>query len=205
MHQSGLPLEDSITLGKLRRYLDVSEALAKSPLSEQYHKEAAKYLDQVLKNGLKQAISGLESAVKDAEAYIRLTEDYLNSDVVKQYKVVSKDFIDSDEWEERNKLGLEYCLNFSEEVLEAHLHLHRTLKDNLGIDKMKQSVHGVKVCLESEDMKILKQFLDNQSTAQPELTRDEIIRWGERIYGWGAKIDEIWQQVSGFMDLLSGL
>ena len=70
---------------------------------------------------------------------------------------------------------------------------------------MKQSVCEVKVCLESEDMKILKQFLDNQSTAQPQLTRDEIIRWGERISEWGVRIDEIWQQVSGFMDLLSGL
>ena len=205
MNQSGLSLEDSITLGRLGRYLKASEVLAKSPLSKQYCKEAAKCLDQVLKSGLKQAISGLESAVRDAEDYIKLTEAYLDSDIVKQYLVASEALIDSNEWEERNKLGLEYCLNYSEELLETHLYLHGTLKDDLGIDRMKQSIHEVKVFMDSEDMKTLKEFIDNQGTTQPELTRDEIIRWGERLYEWGVRIDEIWQQVSEFMELFSGL
>lgn len=107
MNQSNLSLEDSITLDKLGQYLKASEALAKSSLSKQYCKEAGKCLDHVLKSGLKQAISGLESAVEDAEAYIKLTKDYLDSDVVKQYLDASNAFIDSDEWEERNKFGLE--------------------------------------------------------------------------------------------------
>ena len=205
MNQSGLSLEDSITLGKLRRYLDASETLAKSPLSKQYCEEATKCLDQVLKSGLKQAITGLESAVKDAEVYIRLTEDYLDSDVVKRYLVASEALIDSNEWEGRNKPGLEHCLRYSAELLETHLYLHRTLKEDLGIDKMKQSVREVKVLMDSEDMKILGQFIDSQSTTQPELTRDEIIQWCERLYEWGARIDEIWQQVSEFMGLFSGL
>ncbi len=205
MNQSGLSLEDSITLGKLRRYLDASKILAKSPLSKQYCEEAAKCLDQVLKSGLKQAITGLESAVKDAEVYIRLTEDYLDSGVVKRYLVASEALIDSNEWEQRNKLALEYCLSYSAELLETHLYLHRILKENLGVNKMKQSIHEVKALMDSEDMKTLKEFIDNQSTTQPELTRDEIIRWGERLYEWGSRIDEIWQQISEFMDLFSGL
>lgn len=205
MNQSGLSLEDSITLGKLDLYLKASGALAKSPLSKQYCKEAAKCLDQVLKSGLKQAIGGLESAVKDAETYIKLTEDYLDSDVVKRYLVASKAFIDSDEWEERNILGLKYCLNFSEELLETHLYLHRTLKDGLGIDKMKQSVHEVKVLMESEDMKTLKEIINDQAVIQSELTPEEIRQWGERLYEWGTRIDEVWRQISEFMELFSGL
>ena len=205
MNQSGLSVEDSITLGKLDRYIKASGTLAKSPLSKQYCKEAAKCLDQVLKSGLKQAISGLESAVRDAEDYIKLTEAYLDSDVVKRYLVASKTFIDSDEWEERNKLGLLYCLDFSEELLEAHLYVHRTLKEHLEIDRMKQSIHEVKVSMDSEDMKTLKQFIDNHSTTQPDLTRDEIIQWSERLYEWGSRIDEIWRQMSEFIELFSGL
>ena len=119
--------------------------------------------------------------------------------------VASEDLIDSDEWEERNKLGLEYCLNFSEEVLEAHLYLHRTLKDDLGVDKMKQSVHEVKVLMESEDMKILKQIINDQSGTHPELTLDEMIQWGKRLYEWGVRVDEIWQHVAELMNSLSGL
>ena len=205
MNQSGLSLEDSITFDKLGRYLKASETLAKSPLSKKYCKEGKEYLNQVMRNGLRKAISGLESAVEDAEIYIKLTEDYLNSDIVKRYLVASEDLIDSDEWEERNKLGLEYCLNFSEEVLEAHLYLHRTLKDDLGVDKMKQSVHEVKVLMESEDMKILKQIINDQSGTHPELTLDEMIQWGKRLYEWGVRVDEIWQHVAELMNSLSGL
>ena len=205
MNQSGMSLEDSITLGKLDRYIKASGTLAKSSLSKQYCKEAANRLDQVLKIGLKQAISGLESAVENAEAYIKLTEEYLDTDVVKRYLVASKAFIDSDEWEERNKLGLEYCLEFSEELLETHLYLHRTVKDDLGIDEMRRSIYEVKVLMESEDMRTLKQIIDNQDTIQSELTLEEITHWGERLYEWDTKIDEIWQQVSKFMELVSGL
>ena len=205
MNQSGLSLEDSITLDKLGQYLKASESLAKSSLSKQYCEEATKCLDQVLKSGLKQAINGLESAVEDAEAYIKLTENYLDSDIVKQYLVASEALIYSKEWEERNKLGLEYCLNYSEELLETHLYLYRTLKDDLGIDEMKQSVYKVKVLMESEDMKILKQIIDNQDTIQSKLTLDQIMRWYERINEWGTRIDEVWQQLAELMNSLSGL
>ena len=58
MSQSSMSSEDSITLDKLGRYLKASEALAKSPLSKQYCKEAVRSLDQVLKIGLKRAING---------------------------------------------------------------------------------------------------------------------------------------------------
>lgn len=203
MNQSGLSLEDSITLSKLGHYLKASEVLAKSPLSKQYCNAGAECLNQALKNGLKKAIDGLESAVENVENYIKLTEDYLGSSVVKEYLDAAVPLIDSDEWEEKNKPLLEYCLDFSEEALEARLTLHSTLKNGFKIEKIKQSTHEVKTFIGSEDVKNLKQFLENHSTTQPELTRDEIRQWGERIYKWGVKIDEIWQQVSELMEIFS--
>ena len=205
MNQSGLSLEDSITLGKLGHYLKASGELAKSPLSKQYCQAGRECLNQALKNGLKKAIDGLESAVENTEDYIKLTEDYLGSGVVKEYIDAAVPLIDSDEWEEKNKPLLEYCLDFSEEALEARLTLHSTLKNGLEIGKIKQSTHEVKAFLASEDVKNLKQFIENYSTTQPELTRDEMIQWGERLYEWGVRIDEIWQQLSEFIDLFSGL
>ena len=67
---------------------------------------------------------------------------------------------------------------------------------------MKQSVYAVKVFMESEDMKTLKQIINNQATIQSELTLEEIIQWGERLYEWGVRLDEIWRQVSE-LDLFS--
>lgn len=205
MNQSGLSLEDSITLDRLGQYLKASEALAKSALSKQYCKAGRECLNQALKNGLKKAIDGLESAVENAEDYIKLTEDYLGSGVVKEYLDAAVPLIDSDEWEDRNKPFLEYCLDFSEEALEARLTLHSTLKNGLEIEKIKQSIHEVKAFLGSEDVKNLKQFIENYSPTQPKLTRDEMIQWGERLYEWGVRIEEIWQRLSEFIDLFSGL
>ena len=116
MNQSGMSLEDSITLDRTDQYLKAVKALAGSPVSKQYLNEGKNCLKDVFKNGLKKALSGLESAMGDMQTYINLTENYMASSVVREYLVKAEAFVESNEWEPKNKPVLQYCLDYSDEL-----------------------------------------------------------------------------------------
>lgn len=199
-----MSLEDKVTLDRLGRYLEASEKLSKSSEAKRYLDAGGNCLRQAMKDGLKKTLIGLESAMEDMEAYVKLTEAFLASGVVRKYLEAAEAFIESDEWEDRGKLALQYCLDFSEELFENYLDLYGNLKTDLGIGKLKQSLNEVRVFMDSEELETLKRMLAEDSIGEPELTLEQLITWVERVSEWETRVGEIWQLVSEFMNLFSG-
>lgn len=203
-NKSSMSLEDKVTLDRLGRYLEASEKLSKSSEAKRYLDAGGNCLRQAMKDGLKKTLIGLESAMEDMEAYVKLTEAFLASGVVRKYLEAAEAFIESDEWEDRGKLALQYCLDFSEELFENYLDLYGNLKTDLGIGKLKQSLNEVRVFMDSEELETLKRMLAEDSIGEPELTLEQLITWVERVSEWETRVGEIWQLVSEFMNLFSG-
>lgn len=203
-NKSSMSLEDKVTLDRLGRYLEASEKLSKSSEAKRYLDAGGNCLRQAMKDGLKRTLIGLESAMEDMEAYVKLTEAFLASGVVRKYLEAAEAFIESDEWEDRGKLALQYCLDFSEELFENYLDLYGNLKTDLGIGKLKQSLNEVRVFMDSEELETLKRMLAEDSIGEPELTLEQLITWVERVSEWETRVGEIWQLVSEFMNLFSG-
>lgn len=203
-NKSSMSLEDKVTLDRLGRYLEASEKLSKSSEAKRYLDAGGNCLRQAMKDGLKKTLIGLESAMEDMEAYVKLTEAFLASGVVRKYLEAAEAFIESDEWEDRGKLTLQYCLDFSEELFENYLDLYGNLKTDLGIGKLKQSLNEVRVFMDSEELETLKRMLAEDSIGEPDLTLEQLITWVERVSEWETRVGEIWQLVSEFMNLFSG-
>lgn len=204
-NKSSMSLEDKVTLDRLGRYLEASEKLSKSSEAKRYLDAGGNCLRQAMKDGLKKTLIGLESAMEDMEAYVKLTEAFLASGVVRKYLEAAEAFIESDEWEDRGKPALQYCLDFSEELFENYLDLYGNLKTDLGIGKLKQSLNEVRVFMDSEELETLKRMLAEDSIGEPDLTLEQLITWVERVSEWETRVGEIWQLVSDFMNLFSGV